>query len=164
MTAENRSDCQDKQGHTMQVGPLNKEHRQLLKEMYDGFEPKAISQGLPHHNPKTRALWVDEILEKGDNFGLWNENHVVGHSVLVPDSQKQEGELLIFIRKPFRDRGLGAELVRLVIQRAKELKLARIILEVEAYNYSAINLFKKMGFEFHGRRDIERIMVLEFKD
>jgi RimJ/RimL family protein N-acetyltransferase len=163
MTAENRANCQDKQGHTLQVGPLQKEHRQLLKEMYDGFDPKAISQGLPHHNPKTRALWVDEIVEKGDNFGLWHENQVVGHAVLVPDLKKQEGELLIFLSKPFRDRGLGAELVRLVIKRAKELKLARILLEVEAYNYSAINLFKKLGFEFHSRHEIERIMVLELK-
>lgn len=161
MADYNRISCKDKTGNDLEVGPIGKDHRDLLRDMYDKFDPKSVSQGLPPYNQRTRWLWIDDLLEKADNFALWNEDQIVGHSVLVPVLAKLEGEFLIFLSKQFRDRGLGATLARLVVERAKELNLARIWLDVEAYNFTAINLFKKLGFKFHGRRDIERVMVLE---
>lgn len=156
-----RISCKDKAGIDFEVGPIGKDQRELLRDMYDGFDPKSVSQGLPPYNQRTRWLWIDDLLQKADNFALWNGDQIVGHSVMVPVLSNKEGEFLIFLSKEFRDRGLGAALGRLALGRAKELNLARVWLDVEAYNFTAINLFKKLGFKFHGRRDIERVMVLE---
>lgn len=52
----------------------------------------------------------------------------------------------------YRKRGIGEELVKLLIECSKELKIITHTLEVRASNAAAIALYKKLGFVPSGTR------------
>ena len=51
-----------------------------------------------------------------------------------------------------RRRGIGAQLVKAILDRSKELGLSFVTLEVRAGNQAAIRLYQKQGFQEVGRR------------
>ena len=53
----------------------------------------------------------------------------------------------IVVRKKYRHKGIGQELLGKLIDLAKETKLQYLILEVNSENLPAINLYEKFGFE-----------------
>jgi ribosomal protein S18 acetylase RimI-like enzyme len=60
------------------------------------------------------------------------------------------GSLGIGIIKEFRGRGIGTELMRNTLEKAKNIGLTRVSLSVREDNHTAMNLYKKMGFEIEG--------------
>ena len=128
--------------------------------MYDLFEPKRALQGLPPENSEARQEWIKGLLENGENFLIWEDDEVVGHSALLPDFKKKDAEFIIFVREAYRSRGLGTVLTEAAIARARELGLTDIWLTVESHNLRAIGLYKKCNFKFHGTGSWERTMLL----
>jgi ribosomal protein S18 acetylase RimI-like enzyme len=129
--------------------------------MYDRFTPKAMTQGLPASDDAARFEWVTMLLETGENFLAWQEGSVIGHSSLIVNSRKGDGEYLIFVDQSCRRRGIGTALTRLAVERAHYLKLRSVWLTVEALNFRAIKLYRKMGFVFCDVCERERTMTLE---
>ncbi len=65
-----------------------------------------------------------------------------------------ECELMnIVTKKSYRKNGIGNLLLNVIINKAKELKLTKINLEVSNTNVTAINLYKKAGFKEVGLRN-----------
>lgn len=65
-----------------------------------------------------------------------------------------ECELMnIVTKKAYRKNGVGNLLLNVIINKAKELKLTKINLEVSNTNVTAINLYKKAGFKEVGLRN-----------
>jgi ribosomal protein S18 acetylase RimI-like enzyme len=128
--------------------------------MYDRFEPKAITQGLPPAGEKGRREWIDGLLNAGMNFVARDEREIVGHASVLMDPERNSGEYLIFVDHRIRNRGLGAGLTRAAIDRAAEMGVREIWLTVEALNFRAIKLYRKMGFCFCDSGERERTMVL----
>lgn len=60
------------------------------------------------------------------------------------------GSLGIGVLASYRGQGIGEALIRVAINRAKEIRLTRIELTVREKNKSAIALYKKFGFEVEG--------------
>jgi ribosomal protein S18 acetylase RimI-like enzyme len=60
------------------------------------------------------------------------------------------GSLGIGVLAPYRGQGIGKELMRAALQKAKQKGLTRIELTVRENNASAITLYEKMGFEKEG--------------
>lgn len=58
----------------------------------------------------------------------------------------------IAVHPDFRRRGAASELTKAVIEKAKELKLSFLSLEVRESNAAAISLYEKFGFSNVGRR------------
>lgn len=152
--------CVDKRGVEFEITYGGFEDRWVLAEMYDCFTPKAITQGLPPANAEARYQWIKSFLENGENFLAWSEGRLVGHASLIVDMAKLDGEYLIFMDQSCRNRGMGTELTRAAIQRARELGLNTIWLTVEALNFRAIKLYRKMGFVFSDAGERERTMIL----
>lgn len=152
--------CTDKNGCTFEIGGVPPELRADLVEMYDNFSPKAVTQGLPPLEKGLRHKWVDNLLEVGRNFGVWRTGKLIGHASLIIDPEKNDGEYLIFVYREHRNKGLGTELTRMVIKEAIDLGLDSIWLTVEALNFRAINLYKKLGFNFCDFGERERTMCL----
>ncbi len=150
----------DKQGDRFHLGPYACEDREALTEMYDCFTPKAITQGLPPTNAQARHEWIAYLIDAGENFLAWLGGRVVGHSCLIPESGRRQGEYVIFVDQPYRNRGLGTALTRLAIQRAEEMKMEAVWLTVEALNFKAVKLYKKIGFVFCDSGERERTMIL----
>lgn len=152
--------CRCKEGHIFEVTPCGLEMCQALRELYDRFEPKGSVQGLPPPDHQTRHAWVQTLIEISHNFVLQEQERVVGHAALIPDSMRRDAELLVFLLPSHQERGLGSVLTSLAMEKARELKLRKVMLEVQTRNQRAIRLYKKFNFELCGEAcDCERIMV-----
>ena len=147
-------------GDKYQMGPAEVEDRASLIEMYDSFTPKAVTQGLPPADSKARLAWVQGLLDEGENFIAKQEGKVVGHCSLIPEESRRDGEYLIFVSNPFRNRGLGTGLTKMAVAEGLEMGLECIWLTVEALNFRAIKLYKKIGFVFCDAGERERTMIL----
>ncbi|MBI5247923.1 MAG: GNAT family N-acetyltransferase [Desulfomonile tiedjei] len=160
MAHERRIKYLDKLGDKYDMGPAKAEDRAPLIEMYDKFVPKAVTQGLPPADSKARLIWVQGLIEEGENFVAKRKGKVVGHCSLIPDESRSDGEYLIFVSNTFRNRGLGTGLTEMAVARGRELALKSIWLTVEALNFRAIKLYKKIGFAFCDAGERERTMIL----
>lgn len=129
-------------------------------EMYDGFVPKGQVQGLPPTGTEARRAWVKQLFDTGENFLAWQGGKVIGHSSLILDPRREDAEYLIFVHQDFWRRGIGTELTRRVIDRARRLRLKSIWLTVEALNFRAIRLYRRAGFLFCDSGERERTMIL----
>jgi RimJ/RimL family protein N-acetyltransferase len=151
----------DRAGERFELTEYISSDQAALTYMYDHFSPKAVTQGLPPANEAARAAWIKDLIQNGQNFLAWLEDRVVGHSSLLPQPEKRSGEYLIFVNQTYRNRGLGTALTRLAIDRARGLGLETVWLTVEALNFKAIKLYKKIGFEFCDTGERERTMILK---
>ncbi|MEW5854470.1 MAG: GNAT family N-acetyltransferase [Myxococcota bacterium] len=62
----------------------------------------------------------------------------------------------LFIRPPFRGRGLGTQALTLVLDAARNLGLSAVHLEVRPENGSAVRLYRNLGFKAHERITMTR--------
>ncbi len=150
----------DKTGRPFETSTCRLADGQCLAAMYNFFSPKAVHQGLPPADEEARRVWIEGLLERGQNFLAWVDDQVVGHAGLLPDYDEGKAEFIIFVIRAHRHRGLGSALTALAIQRARELGLKLIWLTVETYNFTAIRLYQKFGFEFCESCECERKMLL----
>ncbi len=160
MSAETRVPLLDKTGCELELGQCSQEYEAELKEMYDGFGQLALAQGLPPIGRENRHRWVQSLLECAENFVVWDGLKIVGHSALIVDLAKKDAEFIIFVADNYRHRGLGSGLTRAAIDRARELGVTDVWLTVESFNFRAIKLYRKVGFEFADKGGQERSMVL----
>jgi GNAT superfamily N-acetyltransferase len=162
MTTLNRVRKVDKAGCEFEVGKCDLESSSEIKKMYDGFARLAISQGLPPAEKQIRDRWVDKLLEFGRNFLVWTDGNPVGHAAIIPDFDRSDGEYVIFVSEPFRNRGLGTSLTQIAIDDSRSVGLKRLWLTVEAFNFRAIRLYRNAGFTAvdHGETEITMILRL----
>jgi len=131
-----------------------------LKEMYNGFEPKEWSQGIPPRVDERREEWVRYVADEGVNLLALLEERVVGHAALFEMEPGKGCEYLVFVHQEYQDRGIGTALTQLMCGLAREVGLNQIWLTVETRNFKAIHVYEKVGFCFVGPRDIECVMRL----
>jgi RimJ/RimL family protein N-acetyltransferase len=114
--------------------------------MYDSFEPKRGAQGLPPAHPEQIMRWLDTVLATGHHLVVEAEAGVMGHGMLLPFAT-DTAELANFLHQSLRDRGIGTELNRALIDLARDRGLRRIWLSVEPSNRRAIRSYEKAGFQ-----------------
>lgn len=151
----------DKKGLVLDLARYKKSDFDALLEMYLEFSPKPASQGLPPPDREGCVRWVKGLCEASEGFLAWVQNKIVGHSALIADLEKQDGEFLIFVDQDFRNRGIGTQLTCMALDRAKEMSLKAVWLTVERFNFRAIALYKRFGFQFCDEDDWERAMRIE---
>ena len=151
----------DKSGVSFEMGPCSTEDFPALLEMYSIFSPKPASQGLPPKNPEVCYNWVKQLLDIGMNLLAWRNDMVIGHAALVPDLNGRSGEFIIFVDQNVRNLGVGTELTRLTLEKARELAFDSIWLTVENSNLIAIKLYRNFGFKFSDEDIYERVMLLK---
>jgi GNAT superfamily N-acetyltransferase len=156
-----RIQCRDRLGFPFEVGECNLDDLSHLMGMYHVFSPKPASQGLPPPEPATCRKWARSLFEKGFNLLAWRENRVIGHAALIKDFKGESGEFVIFVHQNFRNSGIGTELTRLSIQKAKELGLTSMWLTVSMNNFIAVKLYRNQGFKYSDMDECERTMILK---
>jgi len=156
----NRAEFTDGAGRVFSIGECEMDDHPDLTRLYEIFSPKPITQGLPPRDDEMRRLWVEKIAKNGVNFAAWIDGDIVGHAAVIPDFDKSDGEYIIFILTPYRNKGLGSRLTQLTVNKARELSLERLWLTVESYNFRAIRVYKKVGFDFADSDELERTMIL----
>ena len=140
--------CKDKKGSPFELRAYGADDYSFLQEMYDSFSPKAKFQGMPPLKNETRQEWIRKLLDSGENLLAWRGDSVIGHVVVMPDTRALDGEFLIFVHQDDRNLGVGTQLARSILERAKTLGLKKIWLMVGTYNFTAIRLYKKCGFDY----------------
>ncbi len=158
--ALNRAEFTDGAGRLFSIGECVTDDLPDLLHLYDTFSPKPITQGLPPRDDEMRRLWVQNIANRGVNFAAWIDGAIVGHAAVIPDFDKGDGEYIIFILTSYRNKGLGSRLTALTVNKARELSLECLWLTVESYNFRAIRVYKKVGFEFADSDELKETMIL----
>ena len=102
-------------------------------------------------------FWNANILEgelKNDNslyFVAKNKNEILGFIGIIKNIDFVE-ILNVVVKKDFRNKGIGNQLLQKIIEVAKEMKMQEIYLEVNEKNENAIKLYKKNNFKKIGER------------
>jgi GNAT superfamily N-acetyltransferase len=130
-------------------------------DMYRVFSPKPASQGLPPPEPATCGKWARSLLEIALNLLAWRESRVIGHAALIKDVKAQSGEFVIFVHQDFRNLGVGTELTRMTVEKARQMGLKSLWLTVAMNNFIAIKLYRSLGFEYSDMDEWERTMILK---
>ncbi|KAB7673160.1 GNAT family N-acetyltransferase [Bacillus sp. B1-b2] len=88
-------------------------------------------------------------------IGCFNSEELIGTITLqreVYTKLKHKGNILLFyIKKEYRNQGLGRKMLQSVIALAKEHKLEQLILSVVSTNKKATNLYESFGFKIFGK-------------
>jgi ribosomal protein S18 acetylase RimI-like enzyme len=117
-----------------------------LVEMYKGFEPKRVAQGLPPPDVPRIAQWLDRLQAKSRSLLALDGKRVVGHVILCPISDASV-EYTIFVHQDYRQRGVGMAMTRLALDWVSEMGFAEVFLTTELSNVPALNLYRKFGFQ-----------------
>jgi len=98
--------------------------------------------------------WFREHVKAGLTYVVVKVScELVGGATIEPREGKAShvGYFGIFMKKEFRNLGIGTRLTRKIIELAREKKFEIIQLYVFASNKQAIHVYKKLGFEEIGR-------------
>lgn len=160
MVSRERFSCRDRSGREFLIGGCGLDQFSALLDMYADFSPRPASQGLPPEDPETCSRWVKGLVEAGKNLLAWRGEKVIGHAALVPDPKGDSAEFVIFVHQAFRGLGIGTELTRAILDRARQCGLCSVWLTVAMSNFIAIRLYRKLGFEYSDMDACERTMVI----
>lgn len=140
-------------------GPVDDEFEAVV-EMYLRFDPADRAQGIPPCGEERVRQWLTDRIftERGINVVAWYGRAAVGHATLVPDSDRTY-ELALFVRSPYRNVGVGRELLEAVLGAGREAGIERVWLSVQRRNDPAIALYDTAGFEPADTDSIELVMV-----
>jgi len=117
------------------------EDREALRAMYQTFEPRPASLGLP---PRVKIdEWLDR-LASSVNFLALVEGKLVGHAVLCPENGT--GEVAVFVHQDYRGQGIGRRLLTSLVEEGRRLGLRRVWGMTELDNVPMLALAHAVGF------------------
>lgn len=124
-----------------------------LVTMYTDFRPPDLAQETPPQTEAAIREWLPGILH-GVSMVAWHDDNVVGHAMLVPEDDHDSYELGIYVHHDYQHAGIGTMLMRTLLGSAHKHDINHIWLTVERWNDIAIALYRRMGFEETGFRDV----------
>ncbi|HWQ03384.1 MAG TPA: GNAT family N-acetyltransferase [Candidatus Nitrosotenuis sp.] len=125
----------------LQLRLATHDDRDAILAMYEVFEPKGASLGLPPR--KDPGRWLDTLREY-PNFIVLDGARVIAHAALCPE--KESGEVAVFVHQDYRSRGLGKRLLETLIHEARRMGLRRVWGVTELDNVPMLRLAHSLGF------------------
>lgn len=99
-------------------------------------------------NPKNPAYEIYLYLTYGNDFLVADIGGKIVGYIATMDVDKVTGKIISFaVKKEFRKKGIGSQLLNKAIERLKTKGKKNILLEVRVSNVQAQNLYKKFGFK-----------------
>jgi putative acetyltransferase len=128
-----------------------------LCAMYDVFEPKQVTQGVPAVKRETRHAWVEGLMREPLNViaELAATGTLVGHTCLLVMEPGVQLELLIMVHQDWQNRGIGSALMELSLGLARRSGYRRVWLSVSMRNSRALHVYEKCGFTVCTMEDLE---------
>lgn len=157
------AEVRTREGRTLQAREYSAGDFGALVEMYKGFEPKRIAQGLPPPDIPRIARWLDELQRKSCALLLWAAEKVVAHTVLCP-IRTDCVEFTVFVHQEYREQGLGTALSELTLDWAYQMGFQTVYLTTEMSNLPALGLFRKLGFQMASSLGEECEMKLDLAE
>jgi GNAT superfamily N-acetyltransferase len=138
------------------------DHLEGLVAMYASFDPDDRAQGLPPTGEDRIREWLETVRE-GLNLVARHEDRVVGHAMLVPDSDASH-ELAIFVLQAYQSAGIGSALIEHLLGAGAADGVERVWLSVERWNEPARRLYESVGFERTDGSSFELEMTLRLDE
>ncbi len=109
-------------------------------------------EALSFHPPWSRRLFLQELAGPGRYYVVVKfQGKIIGYAGL--SHLFGEGHITTLAVAPdFRAKGVGSHLIEFLLDKARELKLCLVTLEVRESNLAAQRLYKKFGFQVAGKR------------
>ncbi len=113
-----------------------------LAHMYETFEPKRASFGVPPvSHPED---WLAEIAATCQSLVVISNGQIVGHGMICKSGR--DAEFALYIHQDFRGRGLGRKLLEALIAEARRLNVHVLWGVEEAENDPLFHLTEELGF------------------
>ena len=121
---------------------LTERHREIYGDPSIGGDDPG--QGFEAYlaNPKRRASWVVEI-----------QGQIVALTGLITNGEEGEIEPVV-VSSRYRSRGIGAMLVRHVVEQARCMRIRYVKVRPVARNKQAISFFLRLGFDLLGQVEL----------
>ncbi len=120
--------------------------REKLIHMYETYDPDYRCLGLPPVKRDAIENWIDYLAENGFSIVAEKDGRIIGHLVIVP-TEDNKVDLTIFIHQDYQNRGIGQQMMKLIIDYCKRAGFDGIMLVTERTNMRAIHVYKKLGFK-----------------
>lgn len=132
---------------SLQIRPIEPGEWPALVRMYETFEPKRASFGLPPLHPEE---WLTEIRSTSHNLVVIFNGEIVGHGMICQGGRGRfttsDGEFALFIHQDFRGKGLGRKLLEALIAEARRLGVRLLWGVEETDNEPLFRLTEALGF------------------
>lgn len=126
---------------SVRIRPASDADRPQLLAMYETFEPRPASLGLP---PRQRIEeWLDR-LARAPGFLAFAAGRLAGHAILFPDGRT--AEVAVFVHQDYRNRGVGRQLLEGLVAEARRAGMRRIWGMTDLDNVPMLRLARTVGF------------------
>ena len=136
------------------IRPIRKDDLPALHEIVNMPEVADVLGPIPPLTYEKFEKWHGRFIEDPKHVALVAEvkKKVIGLVTLSigEEIHRYDSWLSIYVHKSFWRKGIGTQLMKTVIDVARDIGLKRISLVVYAGNKAAIRMYKKIGFKNEG--------------
>ncbi len=136
------------------IRPMRKNDLPALHEIVNMTEVAELLGPIPPMTYEKFEKWHGSYIEEPKHIALVAEieEKAVGLVTLSLEEEiyRYDSWLSIYVHKDFWHKGVGTQLMKAVINVAKDIGLKRISLGVYVKNDAAIRMYKKIGFKSEG--------------
>ena len=159
-------------GGQVTIRPIRPEDEPLMVRFHQLLSERSVymryfhALSLDHrvaHERLTRICFVDydrEMVLVAEHAGEQAQSEIVAVGRLTRLPGGGEAETAIVVRDSFQNRGLASEIVRRLIQFAREQGIRRLSAETLAENVDMQRICGKLGFELHWAMDHTSVRVV----
>jgi ribosomal protein S18 acetylase RimI-like enzyme len=125
--------------------------------MRDG-DVRRLADAMGWHINLLQSRWEEKAAGFREALVAEVDGATVG-TISFNENQKFAGLLHLFafdVAEPFRNRGIGTQLVAVIESSARDLGLLGVYLEVNVENSGAIRLYERLGYHIEGKPFINR--------
>ncbi|MGH2542698.1 MAG: GNAT family N-acetyltransferase, partial [Ardenticatenaceae bacterium] len=154
-------------GATVTLRPLRAEESEKLRRLFRDAPPedvRALRDDVT--NPDVIRRWV-ETLDYERDLPLMAEQggEFVGEVTLYRHPRTAHppvGQIRLFVRPDYRQRGLGSQLTSDVVELARDLGLEQLVVELYLDDAPLISAFERRGFEREAILSVYRMVVMRY--
>jgi acetyltransferase len=148
-------------GVKVTIRPIRPEDEPLMVEFHQTLSDRSVYlryfgilslQKRIMHERLRRACFIDydrEIALVADLKNRDGTHQILGVGRLIKEHGTEEAEFAILISDPWQGKGLGSELLRLLVQIGRKERLQRIIGHISAENITMKTVSEEVGFDLH---------------
>ena len=139
-----------KDGTEVALRPIHPDDESLMKQFHETLSDRTVymryfcSLSLRSRVAHERLVRVCHVDAK-----LTGQHYILGVGRLIKLDTGDEGEVAILVSDRYQKQGLGTELLRRVVQIARDRKLRRLSGELLHDNLTIQIMVKKLGFRSH---------------
>ncbi|MHA1448394.1 MAG: GNAT family N-acetyltransferase [Candidatus Hodarchaeales archaeon] len=140
---------------SIRITEYSRELTGRIIEMYESLDESVLDFGIPPYNEEKVRRMLSIHGKDGRVFVALNTKDKVVGQLLVhrfTDSRRNHiCDFFVYIHQDYHNKGIGTELIRIMINWAEKQGVMKIKLGVFEDNHRAIHLYEKFGFREESR-------------